>query len=108
MQILIVILFYMLVSINIFDIISTNILLNSKLFYEANPIMDYLIQNFGFDDAMRVKFSVLFILGLCLLLYFRKKDFRKIKLVMFVLLVADIYYFILIGMTNFRHLLTLS
>lgn len=66
------ILFTLLFIYNILDAWHTKLLLATGLIVEANPLMNYFIQNYGINSLFFIKFLVLSILGVGLFLNNKK------------------------------------
>jgi len=84
------ILFILLLIFNIFDVYSTMILLNTGNFFEINPLMLYVINNFSYLGALIVKMSIIIFLYIFIYLSNKGQEYY-IKLIA----IPTIAYFIL-------------
>ena len=95
----------MLAVINIFDVISTKILIENHGFYELNPVSDMLIQNIGYAGLLILKISIVISIGFMIMLHMKRG--KSIWLVFLILLGANLLYFSVMWMANARYLLVL-
>lgn len=104
----IIVLAVCLMGLQIFDGISTYILVDGGYCYEANPIMNNCMKNYGLTE------SIIFVKGLALLIIslliikIRKYVFKTVRERVFILsifLLCDLFYLVMMVNYNFKYLI---
>jgi len=101
------ILFILLVLLNVYDVYSTNTLLNSNVgFYEANPIVRYIMDEFGQVEGMIIfkSFALLWIFSFL----FRAQTERMYNILIVGLLVSTFAYGFGMYFINYKSMLFLE
>ena len=100
-------LFILLVLLNVYDVYSTNTLLNSGVgFYEANPVVNFLMHRFGQMEGMIILKGALLIWIFTFL--FRAKTKRMWNILTVALIAATSYYAAGMYFLNYKSMLFLG